>query len=322
MASPYLYVAGGHSPYQQSSPFIPPANLLSSTSPYTSPYSSPYTGSNPLPGGSPHSPNVTLPGVPNTPLHTYDPYPPHSPWERPRRPSYHGPNPYEPGPNWLSAPPMGHHRSHSFGENTYPAPVGYGGYWPPPSTPFVGYPPQGYHIHPLLNGENPRGDFLFDLSAPKFSPLKYMGPGHVVPLSPDELQQAATWPTITRLRIICDLIPQWPIDIQFDPGYVGPHGTPPGYQPPPITLGDILVRIYEHLGQRITHMDWAGLSPQDETAIARAYTTRCKSLGSLEAVERSHGVKRIDYCSGKVWFRGLTRVGDGMDVLKLHLFKK
>jgi hypothetical protein len=90
---------------------------------------------------------------------------------------------------------------------------------------------------------------------------------------------------------------------------------------PPITLGDVLVKIYDHFQQRISHMEWAELTAQDEAAIAKAYTVRCKALGSAEAIEKSQGVRRIDYCLGKVWFRGLTRVGDGMEVLKLHLHK-
>ncbi|KAF9449793.1 hypothetical protein P691DRAFT_811862 [Macrolepiota fuliginosa MF-IS2] len=163
---------------------------------------------------------------------------------------------------------------------------------------------------------------MFDLSAPKFAPLRYVAPGQSEFLSPEDLQQPATWPSITQLRIVCDEIPQWPIDIQIDPTYYGGGGPPPGFQAPPITIGDILVKIYEHLAQRISHMDWAGLAPEQETAIGRAYTLRCKALGSAEAVERSHGVKRIDFCLGKVWFRGLTRTAEGMNVLKLHLYRK
>jgi len=74
--------------------------------------------------------------------------------------------------------------------------------------------------------------------------------------------------------------------------------------------------------QRISQMDWAQLSPEEEKEIGRAYTQRCKALGSLAAVESSHGVKRIDYARGKVWFKGFTRAGEGLEVLKLHLARK
>jgi hypothetical protein len=106
---------------------------------------------------------------------------------------------------------------------------------------------------------------------------------------------------------------------EIDPSYFGGHFPSAGRVIPPITLSDILIKTFDHFQQRITHMDWAALSPQDESNIAKAYTARCKASGTAEAIERGHGVKRIDYCLRKVWFRGLTRSREGTDVLKLHL---
>ncbi|KXN82295.1 hypothetical protein AN958_02727 [Leucoagaricus sp. SymC.cos] len=330
MASPYSWntpVSGNRSPYHQSSPFIPPANLLS-TSPYASPYSSPYGAGVPLPGGStggsPYRAGVPLPTgspntapfpLPNTPY--YDPNYDH--WGRPRRPSYPGPHPDEYAPPW--AVPQGRRRnSFSAGpwQSAYPPSPGY---WPPQGV-YPQYNNGGFDIHPLLNGEVPHSMLLFDLSAPRYQALKYVGPGQTEHPSTEELNQPATWPPSNTLRIECDVIPQWPIAFQLDPNYFGGALPPPGSSIPPITLGDVLSRIYDHFHQRITHADWALLAPEDESRIARAYTARCKALGTAEVIERSYGVKRIDYCLGKVWFRGLTRSGEGMDVLKLHLQKR
>jgi len=66
-------------------------------------------------------------------------------------------------------------------------------------------------------------------------------------------------------------------------------------------------------------MDWARLTPTEETEVARVYTKRCKGFGVSEMLQRSQGVKRVDFLLGKVWFKGLTRQVEGLDVLKMHL---
>lgn len=87
-------------------------------------------------------------------------------------------------------------------------------------------------------------------------------------------------------------------------------------------MEDVLKQVYEHFMQRISQVDWVQLGPDEEREIGRAYTARCKALGSLAAVESSHGVKRIDYARGKVWFKGFVRAGEGLEVLKLRLSRK
>ncbi|KAJ3565439.1 hypothetical protein NP233_g7632 [Leucocoprinus birnbaumii] len=322
MATPYAYnMSGSQSPYQTHSPFIPPATLTSG-SPYASPYGSPYRAAAQLPSTSPNTGgHIPLPGA------SYDlgPYPEYGPdWARPRRPSYHGPRPDDYVPSWVAG---GRERRHSFnaGQGGWSSPYApqSPGYWPPPQSSVY---PQGYgqafHLHPLLNGDSGRSPLIFDLSAPKFTAMKYLGPGHTEWLSPEELAEPATWPGLNRLRIECDLIPQWPIVFELDPSFFGGQVPPPGTNIPPITLGDVLAKIHDNFSQRISHIDWAKLSPQDEVAISKTYTTRCKAMGNAEAIERSQGVKRIDYALGKVWFRGLTRTGEGLEVLKLHLAKR
>ena len=265
--TPYL----GYGPYTKRSPFIPPATLFPS-SPY--PPSSPYLG-------------------PNTPqgVHFDDTY-----WNappRPRRPSWHGGIPPSP---FLSTPSTPRHdRRRSFG----------GGFRPwEPASPWANTSSH-FQIHPVLNGEAPRTDFYFDLASPSFTPLRSVGPGQSTVLSADELHEPATYPSITRMRITHDAIPQWPIDLEFHyDGYTSPAS------PPPITLGDVLYMIHFSLHRQITHQDWARLSLSEETAIARAYTRRCRSVPSSAQVEASQGVKRIDYLLDKHAFRGLIRTHD------------
>jgi len=165
-------------------------------------------------------------------------------------------------------------------------------------------------IHPLLNGEAPRPDFGFDLSSPTFRPVRYVGPGQTTVLSLEEMRETATHPAITQMRITCDVIPQWPIELVYSPYDI--HGDHLSLPPvsgtvPPITLGDVLFAIHRVLQTQITHLDWGRLSVSEEIAIARAYTRRCRSVPSIAQLEASQGVKRVDFLLDKFIFRGLVR---------------
>jgi hypothetical protein len=181
--------------------------------------------------------------------------------------------------------------------------------------------PDTFLIHPYLNGETPRPDFHFDLSSPTFSPMRLVAPGQSALLSLDSLSEPATHPPITRLRIICDVIPQWPIELQYSPYAAAPtlSPSPLSNSPVPITLGDVLIALHRSLQTRISHIDWARLSISEETAISRAYTRRCRSVPQLAQFEASQGVRRIDYLLDKVVFRGLVRVlgMEGFEKLRL-----
>jgi len=309
--SPYL------APYYQqaSSPFIPELSL--SNSPYTRnaslppspnpgyvPLASPYTSNNqiPFPGSS-------------------DAYFPPDPWTRDRRPSWHGDGPAtEASTAWLNGPLSGYQRqrTRSFGASPFQQPVELEGYWPPasPYSPYLSPPllPQ-ITIHPWLNAEVPRSDFFFNLSLPQFAPMRYIGNNQTILLTNEDLAQPATHPPIYQLDMQCDLIPQWPISLQYN---ANPYRSANKYPTaaPPITLGDVLSAIHNSLHLGIRQYDWAGLSPEQERAVSRAYTKRVKALGSTTMI-RNEGVRRVDYLLGKVWFRGLARVGEGLETLKI-----
>ena len=238
---------------------------------------------------------------------------------RVRRPSWHGDPPVVPVPfpqtsssPYLAQPDLpSHQRRHSFGAS-HPPPW-YSPFNPNQYTPWP-YQSNQLLLHPLLNGEAPRPDFHFDLSSAKFSPVIWTGPGHTSLLPPDQYAQPATHPGMTRMRIVCDRIPNWPIDIGFSSSLPSPSV--------PITLGDVLVMVHRVLHTRISHLEWARLSTEEETLVARAYTKRCKSIPSTTHFEMSQGVKRIDFLLDKVVFRGLLRTStksDGVDVFKLVL---
>jgi hypothetical protein len=144
-------------------------------------------------------------------------------------------------------------------------------------------------------------------------------------LSAEEMREPATHPSLTRLRIICDLIPNWPIDLEFrqpSPAPYSPYSPNQfAYQqpppPPPISLGDILVAIHQAMHRRITQVDFDKLRRQDSRAITQAYYMRC----GMSEYEKAQGVKRIDFLLGRTKMVGLVRsaVENGREVMRLVL---
>lgn len=336
MYSPYnLYgypVFKNQSPYQQSSPFIspegcspywqPPPFIPPEPSPFIPPTSletegstfiSPYRGTNSSLNAS------LLSGAPNTPLYNFVPYENYynygpGGWER-RTDSFTSFNSFI--PPWIAS--LRPQRNFLNG-------VGWPSTWLPAQV-MSGRPsdylpaPSELSLHRLLSGNSGYTHLIFDLSSPKFDPMIYLGSNAFERLSEEDQKEPATRPGLNHLRLECDLVPKWPVRIDIHPNYFRGQLPPPRAYIPPITLGDVLLNIYSHFSQRIRHEDWANLNLQDQIAVTKAYTARCTALGSAETIERSHGVRRIDYTRGKVWFKRLTRVGDGMEVLKLHLDK-
>lgn len=307
MSSPYVYSPQTYQPtpylypfynQQHISPFIPQVQLPPSPLNPPSPY---------LPPEYP-----TTPTTPNTPrrVHFDD-----LPQNRPRRPSWSGAIPATPQSPFLAAPTIpNHNRRHSWGAAQAQVQQPLWSSYTPFQTPqplFYQPPPQPqFMIHPLLNGEAPRPDFGFDLSSPTFRPVRYVGPGQTTVLSLAEMRETATHPAITQMRITCDVIPQWPIELAYSPYDI--HGEHLSLPPvsgsvPPITLGDVLFAVHRVLQTQISHLDWGRLSMSEEIAIARAYTRRCRSIPSVAQLEASQGVKRVDFLLDKFIFRGLVR---------------
>ena len=308
--SPYL----GHFYHQTNSPFIPPLSL--NASPFHSPYGTPALGSATLPP----SPNLASSSLPAafTPFPTsgdylsYQPFvpQPEDPWHRERRSSWNE----QPAP--LYRPPPVRQRTRSFNDNPYPAipfspPAVVSPYANPYS--FRPTPPTslGPVLHPYLDGSRFRGD-VFDLAAPEFRPLRLVGHNQLWPLTYEELSQLATEPQMYKLTISCDVwIPEWPLHLDFR------STNPYDSNVPPIKLGDVLTAIHGSLHKRISQYDWAQLPPEHEYQVSKAYTKRCKTMGPDQLKHRNQGVKQVDFLMGKTKFRGLVKVGDSHEHLKL-----
>jgi len=181
-----------------------------------------------------------------------------------------------------------------------------------PAYPFGSYPPVvPSELHPLLRPDSHA--IYFDLSFFEFRPLDAKGrpiPAHI-------LAEPATYPPTTRLVVTCDIVPQWPVLLDYHAATLGaPH---PSSALPPITLGDVLDAILQTMQTQITHREWAELDEKEEMAVAKAYMKRYKLVAGHESRLASEGVKRVDYLLRKVVFAGLSRRnGDqGYENLKL-----
>jgi len=306
MSGPFVYTPGPSYPTYQASHYIDPAF-------YGTPTHSPFVPNVALSAGAvyPPSPYATALTTPLPPSPTYGGGGIATDWtgfpvdyQRQRRPSWHGATaPMSPAFLSPTAPTFfGHNRRHSFGATA--AATGYAPTWTTwasPHNPQIPVSTLPFQLHPWLNGEYPRNDFRFDLSSPNFAPQRVIdGVGTFALLSREDLVQPATHPGITRLRIVCDLIPQWPMDLEPISNYANSGATPP------LLLQDVLVMIHRSMHKRISHVDWARLHPVESQAITKAFSRRCASFGPMESQARNDGVKRVDYLRGKVWFRGLV----------------
>jgi len=304
--SPYL----GQFYHQTNSPFIPPISL--NQSPFHSPFGTPALAPATLPP-SPNLPTSPLPAV--YPVYTpfpssedpYQPFVPQDPWRRERRSSWN-----ERPVQIYRATPV-RKRTRSF-DNSY-VPFTQPGSIPPYTNPYsfqVIPPSKGPVLHPYLDGSRYRGDIVCDLAAPEFKPMRLIGHNQLWPLTYEELAQNGTDPQMYKLTISCDAwIPEWPLHLDFR------SNNPYDSNIPPIKLGDILIAIHGSLHKRISQYDWAQLSPEREYEVSKAYTRRCKTMGPDQLKNRNQGVKQIDFLLGRTRFRGLAKVGDSHEHLKL-----
>ncbi|KAF8622258.1 hypothetical protein AX15_007157 [Amanita polypyramis BW_CC] len=327
MTGPHVYGATAL-PYQptpytayyttpQHSPFIPPTDIGNYPP-------SPYRNNSPLPNTADLPPNtVQFPGSYDAGGYPYAPQPQYP--YRPRAPSYHGPpiSPYQPSPVPVQASPWPRQQrlSNPMTPGVVPGtpyPWSVGG--SPLPGPYMDLP-GSFALHPFLNGETPRPDLAFNLAYQHFTPVQLVH-GQSLPLTPDVLQLPATSPPVYSLKIVCDEIPEWPITLEFDPtNYLEETGAMLTY-PPPISVGDVLTHIHRTLHERITHGDWARLDARKKYKVTQAYTARCERAPTMEHLLKNEGVKKVDYLTDKIWFRGLVRTGQRNDVLKLVVARR
>jgi hypothetical protein len=225
-------------------------------------------------------------------------------------------------------------RSHSFDGSFVPVqPTVAVTPWPTVPAPYYTYSP-GWglaplelprpQLHNLINGEIISQHLHVNFSVSDLVIKRRTGPGadHVATLGGYDLEQPATNPQMTRVRIVCDAIPQWPIDIRVIGTSLSPHRRRRSALPY-LTLEDVVRAVHASLHHKISHEEWGRLTTAEETEVARAYTRRFKASGSpyAEREQQAQGVKRVDFLLKNTWFKGFTWLEpeNGVEKLKLLL---
>jgi hypothetical protein len=110
------------------------------------------------------------------------------------------------------------------------------------------------------------------------------------------MREPAFHPPLTKLRILHSGIPLWHLDLQLSAERAL-------YTQATIALGDVLVTVHHAMHERIRQADWAALSPENERAVTKAFTQRCRAgawrtdvppgeLRDQVVAERNRGVKQ------------------------------
>jgi hypothetical protein len=179
-------------------------------------------------------------------------------------------------------------------------------------------------LHNLINGEIITHRLHVNFADPdlEFRKRPRSGDHHLVTLSAYDLEQPATNPPMTRVKIVYDAILQWPVDLHVIGTSLSPHRRRRAALPY-LTLEDVVHAMHASLHRKISHGEWGVLSASWKTEVARAYTRRYKASGSDWAVRRqqSEGVKRVDFLLKNMWFKGFAWLEpeNGVERLKLLL---
>ena len=201
--------------------------------------------------------------------------------------------------------------------------------WPTVPAPYFTYSP-GWtalapmelprpQLHNLINGDIISPHLHLNFVYPDLVIRTRTGSG-INTLNGYDLEQPATHPQMTRVRIVCDMIPQWPVDLQVIGTSLSPHRRRRSALPY-LTLEDVVHAVHASLHRKISHQEWGRLTTAQETDVARAYTRRYKSSGSewAERQQQAEGVKRVDFLLKTTWFKGFTWLEpeNGVERLKL-----
>jgi len=177
-------------------------------------------------------------------------------------------------------------------------------------------------LHNLINGEVVAQHLYINFAVADLTIKKRTGPGmfDITTLSSYDLEQPTTNPQMTRVRVVCDGMPQWPVDLQVIGTTLSPHRRRRAALPY-LTLEDVVRAVHTSLHRKISHEEWGRLSALQETEVARAYTRRFKSSGSewAERQQQAEGVKRIDFLLKNTWFKGFTWLEPENGVERLRL---
>ncbi|KAJ6569582.1 hypothetical protein B0H19DRAFT_1136126, partial [Mycena capillaripes] len=168
-------------------------------------------------------------------------------------------------------------------------PSSYGPYTPPQNTFNAYLPAAGVAIHPVLSFAGPTPYLFFDVTLP------HQNVKPSTQLSPSVLYEAATTPSLPSLVLVHPRL-RWQIAIQPSEGKY-------------VRVVDVLSGIYTSLRQQATASDFEALPRSAQSEITAAFSRRFSRMPdpSGKAVEKSKGLKRVDFLGSSITFAGLSK---------------
>lgn len=161
-----------------------------------------------------------------------------------------------------------------------------------PSSPYL--LPQGsvpVALNPVLESQT----LPFDLS---------VRPSHQnLALPNSALAGPATYPPLPLITLAC---PDLPWNIQISPS---PSASPNSAQY--VTVQDVLDTLYSKMRTPVKGEEFRTLGPVREREVREAFERRCRRGGG--EVERSKGVKRVDFLGGRTRWAGVRRIDGGKE---------
>lgn len=112
-----------------------------------------------------------------------------------------------------------------------------------------------------------------------------------ITLLKEDFAMSATTPSLTSLRIICDVLPyDWPVVARNADG---------------VTIKDVLLAIHDALEKQITMREWSNFADKQRKRITIVFDTRWRRAADPLAT-RAIGVERVDTLLHHTAFGGLT----------------
>jgi hypothetical protein len=168
-------------------------------------------------------------------------------------------------------------------------------------------------IHPLLARVSSSPPLIYDLTLPpntaQCTNTHAPSSSARLPLPSYALAEAATNPPQPHLTLSCTHLP-WPI-------HVGPQNPHVG-----VTVGDVLRCLSIELRRTATEAEYRALPTQAAQALAtKSYQDRYRRHADrkIYELEKSKGLKRVDFLLGRVAWNGLSSSKLGPDVWVLNV---
>lgn len=128
-------------------------------------------------------------------------------------------------------------------------------------------------------------------------------PSHVAPagFDPAVLNDPATYPPLSSITLVSDLLP-WSIHVEASQAFPAPV----------VTIYDVLQTLYITLHIPIVPCEWTYLPQTTQRLVSTAFYGRLGSIPGHHSreSEKSKGVRRMDFLTGRTRLLGLTPVVD------------